>query len=175
MPMYDYKCSHCDITFTELHGSEVFLKDCPTCENATLKRQFPHGIQAKTDREYFRGKGSLSDQFVGREKELTIRVANAQRHGYRPTSSDVYEPSLAMFPGDPAGFISPAGGRSQVARRRDEMTAEGPIPKAVKLAPDIVESIRRDRITENPDLAHANQRELREEIVDKHGNPNIEE
>ncbi len=175
MPMYDYQCSHCDTTFTELHGSDVFLKDCPACEHATLERQFPRGIKAVTDREYFRGKGTLADQFAGQERELEFCVANAQRQGYRPSIHDIYDPGLALCKGDKDGFISPTGGRAQVKRRVAELTAEGPIPKAVKLAPDIIESIRRDRIAENPDLAHVNQRELRESIVDKHGNPDIEE
>lgn len=38
----------------------------------------------------------------------------------------------------------------------------------VPLAPDIVEEFREKEIKENPDLAHADQRELTEKIVDKH-------
>ena len=48
---------------------------------------------------------------------------------------------------------------------------ENGIERAVKhrLNPAIVERIRQRKIKENPDLAHKNQRDLREQIIDQHG------
>ena len=188
MPMYTYFCAACHHVGDELHPSGETLTECPKCETESYERQFPRGIKAKTDREYFRGRGSLADQFGGNEKTLLKRISAARKHGYNPSPNDVYEPSMARFPGDPQAFIGATGGRGQIKKycERNNITTEGgdssvrhigserPAPAPVKLAGEVVEEIRQERILANPDLAHTDQMKMREEIIHTHGNPEVE-
>ena len=75
---------------------------------------------AVTDRELFRGKGTLLDQFgddaIGR-KELKEYVANAKQAGGKPHYTDLYIPGLADFPGDPRAFVPASEGRGHIRRQ----------------------------------------------------------
>jgi len=81
-------------------------------------RQLP-GVS--TDRELFAGRGTLADQFKGEEHVLEQLSRKAAANGRKPQYTDLYEPSLAAYPGDPEAFIPASGGRSHIAevcRRR---------------------------------------------------------
>jgi putative FmdB family regulatory protein len=48
MPLYDFKCEKCGITFEQITPSEVSMVPCRECAAAPAKRQlsFPGGIRA---------------------------------------------------------------------------------------------------------------------------------
>jgi putative FmdB family regulatory protein len=48
MPLYDFKCEKCGITFEQITPSEVSMVPCRECSAAPAKRQlsFPGGIRA---------------------------------------------------------------------------------------------------------------------------------
>jgi len=71
---------------------------------------------AKTDREFFSGMGTLADQFRGEEYVLEKMVKIAESHGRKPHYTDVYQPGIANFPGDPEAFVPASGGRGHVQR-----------------------------------------------------------
>lgn len=141
---------------------------------------------ARTDREFFADRGKLGDQFVS-EKVCDFYVNEARKNGYNPNPNDVYESSVARFPGDPRAFISPSGGRGQAA---DALEAQGfevsnrlgdglvsvrsrpgeaaPI-ETPHLAPDLIDEMIENRIAANPDLARADRRELVEAVTYEHG------
>jgi hypothetical protein len=139
--------------------------------------------QSQTDRELFQGKGLLGDQFDGDEVMLDKVINVARSHGYEPNATDFYNGGLARFVGDPLAFIPATGGRGHI-RKVCEMTnrsctgaveytaplREDTTPD-VKLAPDLVARTMHEEIQANPDLAHKNKDDLREEIIDKYGAP----
>jgi hypothetical protein len=93
----------------------------------------------------------------------------------------VYEPGLADDIGDPAAFIKPSGGTTELARSGSHRpivprAGQGQRPraprgpgKAAALAPDIVQEIAMRKAAENPDVMRMNPRELVEQINHEHG------
>jgi hypothetical protein len=69
---------------------------------------------SKTDVELFRGRGTLADQFKGQEDTLSEMVTKATQNGRTPQYTDLYEPSIANYPGDPEAFIPASGGRGHI-------------------------------------------------------------
>lgn len=67
-----------------------------------------------TDREFFRGAGTLADQFRGEEEMLTTLAANARREGVSLNYTDVYCPPIAEYPLDPKACVPAGGGRGYV-------------------------------------------------------------
>lgn len=150
--------------------------ESPRMAEMLALRRAPH---MATDSDYFSSYGTLADQFEGREDELNLIVSAAKRKGYTPNINDVYEPSLANSIGDPAAFISPSGGRGQIRKVANErrVNVHGAVetsfapeepPPAVRMCPKLVEKYVNERIKENPDLAHKDRNELREQVIDKH-------
>ena len=139
------------------------------------------GPALDTDTTFTSGKGTLRDQFDGDEQGLQAVVTAAQRRGYTPNATDTYEPQLADFVGDPRAFVPYAtGGKAHVAAvcKEKDLACHGkvevkrerkPPPKEIPLAEDLVEQNARRAIEKNPDLAHGNMAELREEMIEKHG------
>lgn len=102
--------------------------------------------------------------------------------GYTLKSDDHYIPTVARFFGDPEAIVNHSQGLSTLRRRLKERGNQTygeieveqrdkgkPRPLQHKLNPSIVERMRAEKIKENPDLAHKDQRELREQIIDQHG------
>lgn len=58
-----------------------------------------------------------------------------------------------------------------------DIEAKDPVltPQVSRLAPDLVEDLRREYIKDDPSLALKDQRELREMIVEKHGSPEVKD
>lgn len=48
-------------------------------------------------------------------------------------------------------------------------------PQLSRIAPDLVEGLRQEYIKDDPALAHKDQQELREMIVEKHGSPEVKD
>ena len=74
------------------------------------------GFGTMTDREYFRGQGTLLDQFTGEEHILEAHIKQAKKDGYTPGINDVYNPMIANKPGDGKAFVPPTGGRGHIKR-----------------------------------------------------------
>jgi len=183
MPIYEYKCRACGSQWEDLASVDAPLPHCPCCEGGPVERLMPRRIATVTDRELFRNRGTLADQFEGVEDQLHYVVSQARRHGYNPGINDVYMPALADFPGDPAAFVSPTDGRGHikkvVASRGED--CEGIVnykaPRGTrgeeppKLAPDLVEDAVDAMIEENPSLALKDRDDLRQQVIEKHGAP----
>ncbi len=136
------------------------------------------------DTDWFRGKGTLSDQFSGDQKQLEHTVNVARSHGYNPNMHDVYVPGMARFVGDPEAFVSPAGGLHQVKSTfvSRNQTCHGAVefesvkmdpPKDAKpvLCEKLVEKLSVDMAAADPKLAKKGKRALREAVIDKHAYP----
>jgi hypothetical protein len=79
-----------------------------------LALQSPPGV--KTDATYFRNARDVA-HLVAEEPEYALPVLQkAKSLGYKPRASDVYEPGLAKFPGDPAAFVPQTGGRAHIKK-----------------------------------------------------------
>lgn len=134
-----------------------------------------------TDRELFAGMGTLADQYQDQEY-LNRIIAGAKAHGYQPNPHDFYMGNLARFEGDPEAFVPATGGRGHIEKvcRQRGIPCSGavnvkgrepdtnPLESKVKLAEDIVQAKLRKRLLREPGLSNRT-RELREDIVAKHG------
>lgn len=129
---------------------------------------------------------TVSDMF-DRDPHGTAHICEtAVRRGYKPQPHDIYFPELAHGLGDPAAFESHAvgGHTKRVKQSRNEtlLDEDGKVitkrhepesdpyekPK-YRLHPRITSRIKAKMIQDNPDLARADQAELEESIIDKHG------
>lgn len=81
--------------------------------------------RSMTDREFFAGVGTLDQQFKTDPQHLDKITKISTSQGYRPNPNDVYVPTLARHPGDPAAFISPSGGRGQLKATADRLGLAG--------------------------------------------------
>lgn len=77
MPMYEYKCQHCNITFTVLTRSDK--NPCPVCQRDATRR-FSFAIQPSfqdgytpTTGGYVSSRNDLSEQLKRKSEELTER------------------------------------------------------------------------------------------------------
>jgi hypothetical protein len=145
-----------------------------------LRGTFPCPAHIGSDRAFAADRGTLRDQ-LGSDDEVRRVVSAAESQGYTPGANDIYAPSLARSCGDPEAFIRPGDelGQARAIARHNGLACPGigveaPAAEPTEtrgkvLAPDIVESIRKQRIGLEPGLADKDQGELREEIVDTHG------
>jgi hypothetical protein len=138
--------------------------------------------RANTDSSFMAGQQKLKD-LSDKERENICKAAIKQ--GYRPKPTDAYMPTMAKRKGDPDAFFNHGEGRGKVrdvCEKNRWNTISGPVSvkgyrdpeknprgRGPKLHPRIVERNLKRAIEKNPDLAHKDQRELRESIVDKHG------
>jgi len=141
------------------------------------------GPGVRTDATYYRGQGTLEQQFEGAPcGALETLIASAKAHGYKPNIHDVYDAGLARFHGDPQAFVPPVDARLHIRQVCEErgVACSGPVtvkrrelenpPENCRLAPDIANEIVDYMIHENPELRYkADRRELLEEAVLKHG------
>lgn len=150
----------------------------PDCQGICRDRRAP---SPKTDTSFFTGFGTLAKQFEGDEASLQRIVAESRAKGYEPRADDVYIPSLGNSEGDPVNFVPRESARGHIKRvcestgrachgavevkgRQDEPAANR------KIDGSLVDEYARREITRNPDLAHGNITELKEQVAEKHGN-----
>lgn len=142
------------------------------------------GPVLSTDDTFFQGAKPLYDQF-GSQKHLDGYLKASARHGFVPDKNAVYFPNLARFKGDPEAYVTRAQGRAYIRNLLEKRgwSAEGGVnvkgrgPESDPLDPKnckaLGEDIIRDRmgmmIAKNPDLKKVDRRELRQQIIDKHG------
>jgi hypothetical protein len=94
----------------------------------------------------------------------------------------VYMSQLAKRPGDPAAWISPSGGRSQMKKVLEQRGwgSEGIVnvkpaqfvpdpPPAAPLSKGILKKMVAMKLKENPDLKTKPRAELEAQIIEKHG------
>jgi hypothetical protein len=116
--------------------------------------------------------GSILDQYGGNELEVLGLKADLAKHGYKLKSDDQYIRTAAEFRGDPRAIVNETQSFSDLQKNikeRQARRADQPAKIKHKLSPKIVERIRQKKIQDNPDLARQDQRELRHEIISKHG------
>lgn len=124
---------------------------------------------------------TILDRYNGDERAVRLLAKNLARHGYALKATDHYVESVARFPGDPEAIVNHGQGlgtlhanlrkQGRTIRGEVEIDAEptGPRKKKHRLHPRIVERIRKQKIAQEPSLAKADQRALRESIIEKHG------
>jgi len=140
-------------------------------------RQAPRGM---TDSTFMNGMKRLGD--THNPMDLKDLVKAAKRHGYTPNPNDAYMPGLARFRGDPEAFVSHKDGVGYIRKLAEKRGTgcegvvnvksrepiEPPRPKH-RLAPDIVERGVQAMRKENPELKRVPTQELREQIIETHG------
>jgi hypothetical protein len=147
--------------------------------------------RSMTDDVFLAGRGTLNQQ-IKDKVSLTNVVRAARKNGYNPRITDYYDPGVARFPGDPEAFFNHGQGRGklkQVFEQRGVMSdgatnavstqAREPLvdPKKPihKLHPRLVQRHLRQMVSANPDLARKDQKELKHDIINKHGSPKVKE
>lgn len=131
-----------------------------------------------TDREYLAGhygaKWHETDP-ITRAK----RIKNYRRlTGRNPPQNAVYEERLASQPGDPDAFLSGRGDLLRLARKRglkmsgavEYTPPELPPKPRVRLAEDVIQDSIVDHVRRDPALKRKPAAELREMVIEKHGN-----
>jgi len=163
MPNYRYRCE-CGNDWHEVRSvADRGLAICPFCGLGCAQVfEAPTAI-AGTDSLYYAHKRYLADQMG--DGDLRHRIANAERSGFIPSASAVYEPGLADYPGDPKAFIT--GGQNQINHRLEEMRAKK-TSKPVPLAENLVRRYAREMVQKDPNLKKLRKQELRERVIAKH-------
>lgn len=139
-------------------------------------RKPPRGM---TDDIFFSGTPMLADQFRN-QPEMMKRIEAARSMGYNPSPHDIYMPSLAKCVGDPDAWLSRTAGRSHIQKVLEQRGwgCNGHWEKSPRqvqpgpdkpLAEDVVRDTMRQTVADNPDLATLDRRELREQVIEKHG------
>ena len=137
----------------------------------------------RTDATFFEGRGTLDTQLGPAANHY---ASISEQNGYRPNNTDVYEPGLARYQGDPEAFVPATGGRSHVKRVLEKrgfrvtpgtavqhgMSIEAipsPPPKAKRMGEDMIRDNAQKMIAEDPSLARLSKRDLKEAVIAKHG------
>lgn len=155
---------------------------CPVC-NARCEHVMHAPMPIGTNTRYLSRFGTLLDQFGDRprtRRQMRERIAAARRAGHTPSRHDVYDPTLALRPGDPDAFIpadDPKGHVRRVMEKRGLKMADGqcvPVENVpskelekAPLAADIVDKLVAERLQREPELASKKDR-LRQEVIEKH-------
>lgn len=129
---------------------------------------------------------SILDRHNGDARAVERLRKALAKNGYTLKSDDHYIPTVGLPFGDPRAIVNHSQGLGDLKRNlaangktvNGEIELKGiqkePTPrKSAGLHPRIVERIRQQKIKENPDLAHKDQRALREEIIHKHGSKSL--
>lgn len=139
--------------------------------------------RANTDDTFFSGMGTLLDSVDGNQKRLKKLVAAARRRGYEPSAGDAYFPNLADGEGDPDAFVSRSRGTSHIRKVCEKRGWEcrgsvkvkarepesDPYLNRKPLGEDIIQRTAAVMMQKDPSLRSVPRRELRERIIDKHG------
>lgn len=160
----------------------VFMRRSGETERWSATIALQQTARIMTDSVFFSGMPGWGDEAPNdRERANLVRLAKSQ--GYTPSAHDVYMPSLAARRGDPKAWIRPSHGRSyirQLCKERgwgcdgavalEAKPTEGDyLEKAPRLAEDIVQRNVREMIKKDPSLKKKKRQELREMVIDKHG------
>lgn len=168
--------------YQQLYDEAIANGCTPVLADMLASRKAP---TAKTDREFFRDRPkTLAEQFRN-PRTLQHYINKARKHGYNPSPNDYYDSSLARFAGDPEGFISPSGGRTQYKRtlQKRGWGAEDPNglvnvapaqftpdpPPDLPLSNELIDESVTEMLAANPDLQTKPRVELEQMAVEKHG------
>lgn len=100
MPMYDYRCKACSYEFTETHGFNEELPDCPECESEDVQRLVkgaptfargmltPAGTSRKSSKEELRAKWRQETPKL--RKKLRDKFGEDAVNNF-PTLNDTFE------------------------------------------------------------------------------------
>lgn len=175
---YDIADAHPSVQ--EFYRKLIARGESPRMAEMLALRQAPRGM---TDSVFFEGTKPIGKAYGNYQQGLEQLVDRAKKNGYTPNANDVYDSGLARFPGDPEAFIPPSGGRGYVKRLLEKRgwSAEGavsvkgrqperdPNEGKPKLADKVANKLVDHMVKKNPDLKRVDRRELKAEVVHKHG------
>ncbi len=115
---------------------------------------------------------SILDRMNGDHRAVERLRKGLAKKGYKLKADDHYISSAANGFADPNAIVNSHQTFSELEKRVEEsakIRAETPPKEKVALNPQIVERIRQRKISENPDLARKDQREVIAGIINDHG------
>lgn len=169
------------LTPYEKHYRKCLRNGCsPKLADMLASQQGP---APKTDTRRALGFTTLRGQHGWQTDQL---AKAAQKHGYTPSYTDVYNSNAARFFGDPQAFSRPheiASHYTGLCKRRgwNQLTDDGVVKvkgresqptQRTKLAPSLIKAELRKRIKSNPEIAKApiaEKKKLCRQIVARHG------
>lgn len=171
------------------HYKQCLKNGCtPVFAEMLAMRSAPRSM---TDDVFLADRGTLNKQ-IKDKKSLGKVIHAARKAGYNPKPTDYYDPGVARFPGDPEAFFNHGSGRGKLkevferrgvesdgsvnavtTKRREPLV--DPRKPVHKLHPRLVQRHLRKMISDNPDLARKDRKELKHEIIQKHGSPKVKE
>jgi len=166
------------MTYEELYNKAIENGCAPKLAELLASRSPP---RCMTDAVAFEGIGTLAKQFEGDEGQLKRVIQEAKKKGFTPGVNDFYCATIANCVGDPEAFIPPTGGRNHMRRLAEKrgIPLEGAVtvkkPLYSEPTPDVPlqENYVREKmaamVAADPKAARASKRELRKEIIRKHG------
>lgn len=169
---------HHQSSYDEVYAAAIANGSSPAFADMLASRQAPQA--GGGDTTYFKGRGTLAQQFEGVEDQLDYLTKTAKRKGYSPGVNDVYESALASFPGDPAAFVPPSGGVTHIKNVCEErnLSCSGAFKRtSVKHDPvddkpfidkKIYKRLAKKMVSENPELSKKGRREVKEAVYNKH-------
>lgn len=128
---------------------------------------------SRTDKEFMAGRMN-GEQFADNPQLGNYYRRIAEAHGCS-TTGKTYLSQLADFPGDPKAWVGSRADVEKVCRDTGagcsgmvnvKVSEREPTP-AIDIADDILDDRVEKAIAENPDLAHQNQAEVREQVKEK--------
>lgn len=152
----------------------ILAGESPMIADMLASRRAPG---CKTDTAHSAGAGTLDKQ-LGNDAEYICR--QAQKRGYKPVYTDIYDAQAARFPGDPEAFHKAHESRAHIRRickkrgwgfsgTMDVAPADTPPAPDVPLANSLIRELAGKEAAVNPEFAKASKGEQRDIIVKKHG------
>ncbi len=164
-------------SYDEVYAAAIASGSSPAFADMLASRKAPE--IGGGDTAYMKGRGTLATQFEGCEQQLDYLTKTAKRKGYNPGINDIYEASLASFPGDPAAFVPPSGGLNHIKHvcEDKDISCDGAFKRKRSIKdPDnkpfidkkIYKRLAKKMVSEDPGLAAKPRREVKEAVYDKH-------
>lgn len=163
-----------DKTVLQFYLERIAAGVAPKMAEAFAMQQSP-GIGITTAQflqDQRRHGSSIQEQYKNQPKELEALKNGLAKNGYKLKSDDQYIATAARFPNDPQAVVNETQDFKSLKRKTEEhhkRQQDGPAKVKHRLHPNRVETIRKQRIAANPDLAKMDQGELRHKIIKKHG------
>ena len=172
----------------KINGNVVSRKEFVKYQEQASKQRMEDMLEAQefggmmTDDVFLAGLPQIQHMHNKAEQEYICR--KAKEGGYTPKPTDVYQPGLARYKGDPRAFVNHGQARGHVRHicESEGRACEGAVnvearePEADpwdkpkhKLSPRLIKEMAQKQVAADPKLARLDKRELVEKVVAEHG------